>query len=69
MGLKRATEARQAFIRGMRSKPEAERKLIADRERGRLDQLEVRIRTRDAEEPEKLERRLGALANLREGLD
>jgi hypothetical protein len=69
LGLKRATEARQAFIRGMRSKPEGERKLIADRERERLDQLEVRIRTRDAEEPEKLERRLGALANLREGLD
>jgi len=39
------------------------------REHQRLDQLENRIRTRDAAEPEKLERRLAALAVLRQGLD
>lgn len=38
------------------------------REQQRLDALEQRIRTRDAAEPEKLERRLAALAKLREGL-
>lgn len=69
LGFKRATEARQAFLRGMRSRPEDERRLIADRERQRLDQLEVRIRERDANDPEKLERRLVALAQLRLGLD
>ena len=69
LGLKRATDARQAFLRGLRSRPEQERKLIAARELERLDLLETRVRTRDAEDPEKLERRLVALAALREGLD
>ncbi|HEV2368575.1 MAG TPA: hypothetical protein VGR90_01790 [Acidimicrobiales bacterium] len=53
----------------MRSRPDDERRLIAVRERERLDLLETRIRTRDEDEPEKLERRLVALAALREGLD
>jgi hypothetical protein len=69
LGLKRATDARQAFLRGLRSQPEDERKLLAARELERLDGLEARIRTRDAEDREKLERRLAALAALREGLD
>jgi len=38
------------------------------REMGRLDKLEARIRSRDAEEPEKLETRLGALAAMRASL-
>lgn len=69
LGLKRANDARQAFLRGMRGRPDAERRSIADRERQRLDALELRIRERDANDLEKLERRLAALANLREGLD
>lgn len=69
LGLKRATDARQAFLRGMRARPDEERRLIADRERGRLDKLELRIRERDADDPVKLERRLTALAQLRLGLD
>jgi hypothetical protein len=52
----------------MRSRPEDERQGIAERELKRLDVLEARIRDRDAAEPEKLERRLAALAALREGL-
>lgn len=67
--LKRATDARAAFLRALRGRPPLERQEIAGRERQRLDQLEDRIRRRDADEPEKLERRLGALAKLREGLD
>jgi aminoglycoside phosphotransferase (APT) family kinase protein len=69
LGLKRATDARAAFLRALRAAPEDERKLIARRESERLDQLEVRIRTRDAATPDKMERRLAALAVLRQGLD
>jgi hypothetical protein len=69
LGLKRATDARAAFLRALRAAPEEERTLIAGRESQRLDQLEVRIRARDAATPDKLERRLEALAALRRGLD
>lgn len=69
LGLKRATEARQAFLRALRARPEDERVAIAVREQGRLDELEARIRTRDAAEPEKLQRRLEALGVLRDGLE
>jgi hypothetical protein len=69
LGLKRANDARAAFLRALRAAPEGERKLIARREYQRLDELEARIRSRDAAAPEKLERRLEALAGLRRGLD
>jgi hypothetical protein len=69
LGFKRATDARQAFVRALRSHPDAERKQMVTRELQRLDELEGRIRTRDADAPEKLARRLAALAVLREGLD
>jgi hypothetical protein len=67
--LKRATDARQAFLRTLRASPEDQRRLIAQREYQRLDELETRIRTRDAAAPDKLERRLAALAALRRDLD
>jgi hypothetical protein len=41
---------------------------LVERERERLDQLEVRIRARDAAEPEKLKTRLGALEAMRASL-
>jgi hypothetical protein len=69
LGLSRATDARDAFLRALHTRPDDERILIAARERERLEVLEARIRTRDAEDPEKLERRLAALAALRQGLD
>ncbi|HZT65471.1 MAG TPA: hypothetical protein VFA11_06760 [Acidimicrobiales bacterium] len=68
LGLKRAGDARAAFLRALRSQGEDERKQIVVREHQRLDQLEIRIRSRDAAEPEKMNRRLEALAKLREGL-
>ena len=68
IGLKRAMDAQAAFIRAMRSRPEAERLALSQRESMRLDQLEKRIRTRDAEDPVKLERRLVALEALRQAL-
>jgi hypothetical protein len=67
--LKRATDAREAFLRGLRATLDDERALIAQREHQRLDELEARIRARDAAAPDKLERRLAALAMLRRGLD
>ena len=58
-----------AFVRVLRSRPEAERAALASRESQRLDQLEQRIRTRDAAgDAAKLERRLVALGALRERL-
>jgi hypothetical protein len=68
LGLKRATYAREAFLRGLRATPEEERTLIAQREYQRLDELEARIRARDAAAPDKLGRRLAAVAALRRGL-
>jgi hypothetical protein len=68
LDFKRATDAQAAFLRALRSRPEAEQAALAKRESLRLDQLEKRIRSRDAEEPLKLERRLAALEALRQGL-
>jgi hypothetical protein len=69
LGLKRATDAHNAFVRALRSRPEAERAALSSRESQRLDQLEQRIRTRDgAGDATKLERRLFALGVLREKL-
>ena len=68
VGMKRAADARQAFLRELRSLPDAERQALVEREMGRLDKLEARIRSRDAEEPGKLETRLGALAAMRASL-
>jgi hypothetical protein len=68
LGLKRATDAREAFLRELRSRPDEERQHLVVRELERLDKLEARIRARDAEEPVKLQTRLGALAAMRESL-
>jgi hypothetical protein len=69
VGFKRATDAHAAFVRVLRSRPEAERAALSHRESQRLDQLEQRIRTRDAGgDAAKLERRLAALSELRQKL-
>lgn len=68
LGLKRATDAQAAFLRALRSREGEERRHLVEREFVRLDELEARIRARDAAEPEKLERRLQALAKLRENV-
>jgi hypothetical protein len=41
---------------------------MVKRELERLDALEARIRARDANEPDKLQTRLGALAAMRDSL-
>jgi murein L,D-transpeptidase YcbB/YkuD len=68
LGLKRAADAHAAFLRALRRRQGVERDGLIERETARLLQLETRIRTRDAEAPEKMERRLVALTKLREGL-
>jgi hypothetical protein len=68
LGLKRAGDARQAFLRELRSRPDEERQQLVEREAERLDKLEARIRARDADEPDKLQTRLGALAAMRASL-
>ncbi|MHB8506220.1 MAG: hypothetical protein ACYDEN_10990 [Acidimicrobiales bacterium] len=68
LGLKRSTDARSAFVRAVRQQPQADRTESFRREASRLDVLERRIRDRDRGEPETMERRLAALAKLREGL-
>jgi hypothetical protein len=69
VGFKRATDAQAAFLRALRSRQGAERGRLTQRESVRLDELEQRIRSRDADAPEKMERRLGALAKMREMLE
>jgi len=66
LGFKRASDAQAAFVRAVHKREGDERERLTQRERVRLDELETRIRSRDAEEPEKMERRLTALARLRE---
>lgn len=68
LGLKRAVDAQEAFVRGMRSLSESEGSALRAREMRRLDQLEARIRSRDANEPEKMARHLNGLAALREAM-
>ncbi len=68
LGFKRAADAREAFLRELRSRPDEERQHLVERELERLDELEARIRTRDADEPDKLRTRLGALEAMRESL-
>jgi hypothetical protein len=68
VGFKRALDAQAGFFRALRQREGDERSRLIHRESARLDELETRIRTRDAGEPEKMERRLLALASLRETL-
>lgn len=68
LGLKRASDARAAFLRALARQPDTERQRLRQRELERLDKLEARIRDRDSEQPEKRERRLAGLARMRETL-
>ena len=68
LGFKRAVDAQAAVLRAIRKREGEDRNQLIQRESSRLDELEARIRTRDAADPEKMERRLQALAKLREKL-
>jgi hypothetical protein len=65
LGYRRSSEAHAAFVRALdRLEPE-ERERLSQRELVRLDELELRVRERDVDEPEKRERRLAAVDQLR----
>jgi hypothetical protein len=68
LGLERATEAHRSFVRAVETREGDERRQLIEREETRLDQLEQRIRTRDAADVQKLERRLLGVKKLRESI-
>jgi hypothetical protein len=66
VGLNRAVDAHRALLRALNTQPASERGQVVDRELKRLDALEARIRSRDAADPEKLDRRVGAVNAMRD---
>jgi hypothetical protein len=66
--LHRAVDAHQSFLRALATYAGSDRRQLVEGEEERLDRLEKRIRTRDAADPEKVERRLLAVGKLREAL-
>ena len=68
LNLDRAQDAHSAFVRALRRRPDDEQAGLIDRERSRLDQLEVKIRDRDRDDPTRLARRLAAGERLRSAI-
>jgi hypothetical protein len=68
LALRRAVDAHKAFIRAIGSRTGEEQRHLVAKEQARLDLLESRIRTRDAADPEKMERRVQAVDKLRAAL-
>jgi hypothetical protein len=68
LALRRAVDAHQAFIRAVNSRTGEEQRHLVANEQARLDLLESRIRARDAADPEKMQRRVQAVAKLRAAL-
>ena len=66
IGLRRSLDAHAAFLRALRRRQGDERASLTQRESLRLDELESRIRTRDASDVTKMERRLTAVGKMRE---
>jgi hypothetical protein len=68
LGLERATDAHNSFVRALGTREDGERLQLIKNEETRLDKLEERIRQRDAADVPKLERRLIALEKFREAI-
>ena len=68
LGLNRATEAHRSYVRALGACDGDERRQLVKNEDARLDQLEQRIRERDAKDVTKLERRLLGVQKLREAI-
>jgi hypothetical protein len=68
LGFDRATEAHRSFVRALGAREGDERRQLVKNEEARLDQLEQRIRERDAKDVTKLERRLQGVQRLREAI-
>ena len=65
IGLNRSVDAHAAFLRALRQRKGDELASLTQRESVRLDELESRIRTRDAADAAKMERRLMAVGKMR----
>jgi hypothetical protein len=68
LGFDRATEAHRSYIRALGSREGDARLQLIKNEDVRLDELEQRIRQRDAADVTKLERRLLGVQRLREAI-
>ncbi len=68
LGMDRATEAHTSFVRALGKTEGDEHRQLIKNEEARLDQLEQRIRQRDAADVPKLERRLVAVTKLRDAI-
>jgi hypothetical protein len=68
LGMRRSKDAFEAFHRALDATTGGERQDVIRQERGRLASLEVRIRSRDAAHPEKLDHRIRALEEMRQRL-
>ncbi len=68
LGLERATDAHRSYVRALGAREGDERRQLVKNEEARLDQLERRIRQRDANDVPKLERRLLGVQKLREAI-
>lgn len=68
LGFERATEAHRSYVRALGASEGDERRRLVKNEEARLDQLEQRIRERDAKDVPKLERRLEGVQKLREAI-
>jgi hypothetical protein len=66
--LGRAIEAHRRLVHALSAYKGAERQRLVAREEVRLDELEQRIRDRDAAEPDKIERRILAVDKYREDI-
>jgi SOS-response transcriptional repressor LexA len=68
LGFERATEAHRSYIRALDTSEGEERRRLVKNEEARLEQLEQRIRERDAKDVPKMERRLQGVGKLREAM-
>lgn len=68
LGLERATDAHRSYLRALGASEGEERRRLVKNEEARLDQLEQRIRERDAKDVPKLERRLEGVQQMREAI-
>lgn len=68
LGLRRSKDAYASFHRALAARSGEERSLLVEQELGRLQLLEARIRDRDGANPDRMARRLAALATMRAAL-
>jgi hypothetical protein len=68
LGLKRASDANDAFNRALRTRPRDEQVVLRDEESLRLDKLATKVRSRKDLAEEDVNRQLRTITRLREAL-